>query len=110
MIQLLERIFWKLNNLLIDQKFPSPKIYSKGVISMNQQLCLNDIVPGQHAVVRSLNTKGSMRRRLLDIGLIENTDVECLGRSPGGDPSAFLIRGAVIAIRSEDCQNILIKA
>lgn len=51
-----------------------------------------------------------MRRRLLDIGLIENTEVECLGRSPGGDPSAFLIRGAVIAIRSEDCGNILIHA
>jgi ferrous iron transport protein A len=51
-----------------------------------------------------------MRRRLLDIGLIENTDVECLGRSPGGDPTAFLIRGAVIAIRSEDCKNILIHA
>jgi ferrous iron transport protein A len=51
-----------------------------------------------------------MRRRLLDIGLIEDTDVECVGRSPSGDPTAFLIRGAVIAIRSEDCKNILIRA
>ncbi len=75
---------------------------------MNQHACLNDIVPGQRAVVRALKCNGSMRRRLLDIGLIENTEVECLGRSPGGDPSAFLIRGAVIAIRSEDCRNILI--
>ncbi|MEA5038778.1 MAG: FeoA family protein [Clostridiaceae bacterium] len=77
---------------------------------MSQQNCLNDILPGQHATVSALRTTGSMRRRLLDIGLIENTDVECLGRSPGGDPTAFLIRGAVIAIRSEDCRNILIHA
>jgi Fe2+ transport system protein A len=49
-----------------------------------------------------------MRRRLLDIGLIENTCVECLGRSPCGDPAAYLIRGAVIALRSEDCRDILI--
>lgn len=76
---------------------------------MNEHLCLNDIAPGQHAVVSQLLAAGSMRRRLLDIGLIENTDVECLGRSPGGDPSAFLIRGAVIAIRSEDCADILIR-
>lgn len=76
---------------------------------MNQLTCLNDIRPGEHAVVSSLRSTGSMRRRLLDIGLIENTDVECIGRSPGGDPSAFLIRGAVIAIRSEDCENILVK-
>ena len=77
---------------------------------MNEHFCLNDIAPGQHAVVSRLQSTGSMRRRLLDIGLVENTDVECLGRSPAGDPSAFLIRGAVIAIRSEDCADILIRA
>jgi ferrous iron transport protein A len=76
---------------------------------MKQQMTLNEIKPGQHGVVSELRTGGSMRRRLLDIGLIEDTRVECLGRSPCGDPSAFLIRGAVIAIRSEDCKNIIIK-
>lgn len=75
---------------------------------MNDANCLNDISPGQTARVKELLSMGSIRRRLLDIGLIKNTEVECLGRSPGGDPSAFLIRGAVIAIRSEDCNNILI--
>ncbi|WMI82140.1 FeoA family protein [Anaerotignum sp. MB30-C6] len=69
---------------------------------------LNDINPGEHAIVNTLLSTGSMRRRLLDIGLVENTNVECLGRSPGGDPSAFLIRGAVIAIRSEDCKNVIV--
>ena len=77
---------------------------------MSHNLCLNELRPGQHAVVSALRTTGSMRRRLFDMGLVENTDVECLGRSPGGDPSAFLIRGAVIAIRSEDCKDILIHA
>lgn len=76
---------------------------------MNRQLCLNDIQPGQRAMVLGLQAAGSMRRRLLDIGLVKNTVVECLGRSPGGDPSAFLIRGAVIAIRSEDCRDIIIR-
>lgn len=75
---------------------------------MNPQYSLYDILPGQRATVISLTATGSMRRRLLDIGLINSTQVECLGRSPGGDPSAFLIRGAVIAIRSEDCKNILV--
>lgn len=77
---------------------------------MNELFCLNDIAPGEQAVVSELHSTGSMRRRLLDIGLVENTEVKCLGRSPGGDPSAFLIRGAVIAIRSEDCKNIKIHA
>lgn len=76
---------------------------------MSNLLCLNDVAPGQHATVKMLRSTGSMRRRLLDIGLIENTEVECVGRSPSGDPKAFLIRGAVIAIRSEDCRDIMIK-
>lgn len=76
---------------------------------MNKINCLNDIKPGQTAIITELLSTGSIRRRLLDIGLIENTTVKCLGRSPSGDPSAFLIRGAVIAIRSEDCRNILIR-
>ncbi len=73
-----------------------------------KQLTLKDIAPGEHAVIRSLKSTGTMRRRLLDIGLIENTRVECVGRSPGGDPCTYLIRGAVIAIRNKDCANILI--
>ncbi|BBF43684.1 ferrous iron transport protein A [Lachnospiraceae bacterium KM106-2] len=69
---------------------------------------LNCLKIGEGATIRTLLTSGSMRRRLLDIGLVENTHVECVGRSPAGDPAAYFIRGAVIAIRSEDCENILI--
>ena len=50
-----------------------------------------------------------MRRRLQDIGLIEGTVVECLGKSPLGDPTAFLIRGAVIALRREDAGRVLVR-
>ncbi len=75
---------------------------------MTQQISLDQVRPGECAVVRFLKTAGSMRRRLLDIGLVKDTKIECIGRSPGGDPTAFLIRGAVIAIRSEDCKNIIV--
>lgn len=76
---------------------------------MNTGITLNHLKPGEKATVQALLTSGSMRRRFLDIGLIENTPIECLGRSPGGDPSAYLIRGAVIAIRSEDSEDILLR-
>lgn len=75
---------------------------------MSKKSCLNDIKIGEKAVVSHLNTEGEMRRRLLDIGLIENTEVICIGKSPLGDPGAYLIRGAVIAIRNKDSQNIYV--
>lgn len=71
------------------------------------RLC--DLKPGQCGRVISLKSVDGMRRRLLDIGLIEGTKVECVGRSPGGDPAAYLIRGAVIAIRDRDSADILIE-
>ena len=69
---------------------------------------LSDIKPGRKARVTSLCVKGSIRRRLLDIGLIEGTEVECITIGPGGDPKAYLIRGAAIAIRKEDAEKILV--
>ena len=70
---------------------------------------LNCLLPGERALVERIETQGSMRRRFLDIGLIENTRVSCVGKSPAGDPSAYLIRGAVIAIRARDCKGIIIR-
>ena len=67
---------------------------------------LSDLQPGETAVVQKILTEGGMRRRLLDLGLLENTEVTCLGRSPGGDPSAYLIRGALIALRRADAAGI----
>ena len=73
-----------------------------------EYMTLNSLKPGEKGRVCELLSRGSIRRRLLDIGLIKDTEVECVGKSPMGDPVAFLIRGAVIAIRCEDCNNILI--
>lgn len=77
---------------------------------MQHTLSLNDIGVGEDAVVVRLLSHGSMRRRLLDIGLTEGADVTCIGAAPSGDPRAYLIRGAVIAIRQADCRDIVVTA
>lgn len=70
---------------------------------------LNNVKVGEKAVVDSLEAKGAIRRRLLDIGLCGGTEVKCVGRSPMGNPSAYLIRGAVIAIRDSDSRTVVVK-
>jgi ferrous iron transport protein A len=49
------------------------------------------------------------RRRLLDLGLIPGTVVEAIGKSPAGDPVAYRIRGAVIALRREEGRRVFIQ-
>lgn len=75
---------------------------------MNRSDTLNQLNPGESAVVTDLSCTGTIRRRLLDLGLTPDTPVVCMGISPHGDPKAYLIRGAVIAIRSEDSSQISI--
>lgn len=75
---------------------------------MLNKKCLNSLSVGKRAVVTHLENDDDIRRRLLDIGIIPGTVLECVGVSPMGDPKAFLIRGGVIALRSEDSENIFI--
>lgn len=70
---------------------------------------LSELPPGQKATIEELLSFDDMRRRLQDIGLIKGTCVECIGKSPLGDPCAYLIKGAVIALRKDDSETILIK-
>jgi ferrous iron transport protein A len=75
---------------------------------MNRAKSLAELEIGRRARVCALLSEAALRRRLLDMGLICDTEVECLGSSPLGDPRAYLIRGAVIAIRNRDSKEILI--
>ena len=70
---------------------------------------LCDLSPGQCGLVRRLDTIGRMRRRLLDLGLTPGTPVCCVGVSPGGDPAAYRIRQAVIALRRADSATVRIQ-
>ena len=66
---------------------------------MGKIISLKEMQPDQKAQIKALTASGSIRRRLLDIGLVEGTEIKCVGKSPAGDLSAFYIRGAVIALR-----------
>lgn len=74
-----------------------------------QVIPLNALPLGRKAVVRTLVSEGSIRRRMLDLGLIADTMVEALQKSPSGDPTAYHIRGAVIALRHEEAGKILVE-
>lgn len=65
---------------------------------------------GQTVAVVGLTAIGHLRRRLLDLGFVPGTKVHIVRRSPLGDPTAYRVRGATIALRSTDAQHILVEA
>ncbi len=73
---------------------------------MNRILSLNKLPIGKKGVVTALLSSGIERRRMLDLGVVQGTTIEALQRSPSGDPIAYFIRGAVIALRDEDANKV----
>jgi ferrous iron transport protein A len=75
----------------------------------NIYIPLHSLPIGQKAKVKELTSDGTSRRRMLDLGLIIDTVVEAILKSPAGDPVAYDIRGAVIALRSEEASKIMVQ-
>lgn len=44
----------------------------------------------------------------MDLGFIPGTIIESVRRSPLGDPTAYLVRSSVIALRKEEADKILV--
>lgn len=67
---------------------------------------LADLENGQEARVLGIHTRlqGPQRRRLLDLGLVPGTTVTAELSSAGGDPVAYRIRGALIALREDQAR------
>ena len=70
---------------------------------------LTELPIGKKAEITELTTRGKKRRRLLDLGLIPGTYIVTKRRSPSGNPSAYLFRGTIIALRSEVTDSIYVK-
>ncbi len=71
---------------------------------------LSELCSGEAGTVSDITADIEMRRRFMDIGCIVGSDIKKLGTGPFGDPCAYLICGAVIAIRKKDAAHIRVTA
>ena len=56
-----------------------------------------------------VHCRGQQRRRIMDLGVIPGTVISMEMTSASGDPIAYNIRGAVIALRKSQADMIQIK-
>lgn len=69
---------------------------------------LDSLNIGEKCIVKDLTSSGKERRRMLDLGLIKGTKVEAVLKNPTGDLTAYYIRGALIALRSDDSSRVVV--
>ena len=74
-----------------------------------QDVNLKTLPVGFKSRVKCINNDESIKRRLLDIGLTKGTLVEKLYGNITKSLYAYNIRGALIAVRDEDAEKIIVE-
>jgi len=70
---------------------------------------LKDIAIGHTAKVLSVNGTGSLRHRLLDMGITPKTLIKVRKVAPLGDPIELTLRGYSLTLRKEDAARIAVE-
>ena len=72
-------------------------------------MTLRDLKPGQQGVVVSIATTGSMKRRIMDMGITPGVEIKVVKVAPLGDPIEVNVRGYELSLRKEEAQEIDMK-
>ena len=69
-------------------------------------MILKEVKPGNSVTIRKLNSTGSVKKKLMDMGLTKNTEIYVRKVAPLGDPIELTVRGYELSIRKADAALI----
>ena len=69
-------------------------------------MTLRDLKPGQEGVVVAIAAAGSMKRRMMDMGITPGVKMRVIKVAPFGDPIEVNVRGYELSLRKEEAQQI----
>lgn len=75
---------------------------------MKTEINLSQLREGESCIIKRVEMGRDMRYRLNELGFISGTKIICLQKSFSGDPTAYFVKGAVIALRKADASKIKI--
>lgn len=67
---------------------------------------LSELSIGKTCILKEVNLFGTLQRRLWEMGFQKGEAVTCVFAAPSGSPIAFLVKGAIVALRKSDCERI----
>lgn len=70
---------------------------------------LNKLAPSESAVVVSIGVKGSLRRKLMDMGITPGASVTMRKTAPLGDPVELHLRGYSLSIRKAEADQVMVE-
>lgn len=71
-------------------------------------MTLQDIRPGQSCTIKEIKTN-NLRKRIIDMGLINGTSVLVKKAAPLGDPIEIVVRGYSLTLRKAEARTIQVE-
>lgn len=105
-----------VNCLLFERDGAAPPCRKDPVAGRNddfdagmKDMTLANLKPGQRAVVAGFAEMGPVMQRLMQLGLLEDSDIEVVRRAPAGDPIEIRILGYSLSLRKSEAKLIRVK-
>jgi len=70
---------------------------------------LKDAKSGEEVTVEKISCTGSLKRRIMDMGITKGTTIYIRKLAPLGDPIELTVRGYELSLRKADAENIIVK-
>ena len=67
---------------------------------------LKDVNTGETVIVSKINVTGSVKRRIMDMGITKGAKINIRKMAPLGDPIEVTVRGYELSIRKVDAEII----
>ena len=76
---------------------------------MKKIIKMREMKDNQRGVIRKVIAQGDMGRRIREMGLVPDMEIQILGRAPLKDPVAIKIQDFTLTLRNKEADGILIE-
>lgn len=73
------------------------------------EVTLQEMVPGEWGYIQKVIGSGAIRRRMLEMGLIEGSLVQVIKYAPLGDPVEICVAGTHVCLRNNEAACLMMK-
>lgn len=70
---------------------------------------LDQVSNGETVVVEAVAGSDALTQRLLEMGLLEGSEIAVLGRAPLGDPIEIRVRGYQLSLRATEARRLTVR-
>jgi ferrous iron transport protein A len=78
-------------------------------LSMKKIIPMRQMSDNQKGIIRKIAAKGDMGRRIREMGLVPDAEIQIQGRAPLRDPVAVKIKDFTLTLRNNEANQILVE-